>query len=278
MNPKPLQRRPKTFAEKIAQGHSATDAYILAGYKPAKRETAHRAASRLYRTPAVRTYIQELRRTGDELAREETSLTIAQKLTFLTRLVLTSSATLREDDPLIQSHRLLKDGTTSIRMPCKLKALKMHSELAGHSIPKPTAHAEPADLVQQLFDQIRQALGNPARHPQNSGPVATPPPNPCNPPPSASPPEAPTEKPPLLKNRLPTPTPNTPPAQKSTPQQTTTKPCDVAPQPSAPPRTPADLRRLVQAQIRQSSPLYQTTLSPPSYPLDHKEPPATLRS
>jgi hypothetical protein len=173
-----IEGRRKTFAEKIAEGHTATEAYLLAGYRPAKRETAHRAASRLYSNPGVRAYIRELRRTGDELAREETTLTIARKLTFLARLVLTSSATLREDDPLIQSHRILKDGTASIRMPCKLKALKMHSELAGHFLPEPADQTPPADPLQELFDQIRRGhyrVGDPlaGRNTEPSDPVAT---------------------------------------------------------------------------------------------------------
>ncbi len=156
MSTENIRGRRKTFAEKVAEGHTATEAYLLAGYHAAKRETAHRAASRLYVNPGIRAYIRELRRTGDELAREETTLTIAKKLTFLARLVLTSSATLREDDPLIQSHRILKDGSTSIRIPCKLKALKMHSELAGHFLPEPTEPTPPIDTLQKLFDQIRQ--------------------------------------------------------------------------------------------------------------------------
>lgn len=161
MSVKKLEGRRKAFAEKMAEGHTATEAYLLAGYRAAKRETAHRAASRLYAKPEIRAYIQELRRTGDELAREETTLTIAKKLTFLARLVLTSSATLREDDPLIQSYRLLKDGTTSIRMPCKLKALKMHSELAGHFLPKPAEQAPPVDPFLELLSQIRAGLYEP---------------------------------------------------------------------------------------------------------------------
>ena len=155
MNAEKIEGRRKTFAEKIAEGHTATEAYLLAGYRPLKRETAHRAASRLYANPEVRTYIRELRHTGDELDREETTLTIAKKLAFLARLVLTSSTTLREGDPLIQSHRILKDGSTSIRIPCKLKALKMHSELAGHFLPEPSEPPPPIDTLQELFDQIR---------------------------------------------------------------------------------------------------------------------------
>jgi len=169
MSTETLEGRQKTFAEKVAEGHTATEAYLLAGYRPVKRETAHRAASRLYSNPGVRTYIRELRRTGDELAREETTLTIAKKLAFLARLVLTSSATLREDDPLIQSHRILKDGSTSIRIPCKLKALKMHSELAGHFLPEPTEPPPPVDTLQLLFDQIRSGRFSESEHqtPQN---------------------------------------------------------------------------------------------------------------
>jgi len=274
MKAPPLRRRQKIFAEKLAEGRTATEAYLLAGYHSTKRETAHRAASRLYGNPGVRTYIQELRRAGDDLAREETTLTIAQKLAFLARLVLTSSAALREDDPLIQSHRILKDGSTSIRMPCKLKALKMHSDLAGHHNPPPAPPIAPRDLLQELLDQIRRAPAPSKPEPPRARPVS--PPLSLEPGPSPEP--LPAQERHTNSRNPPAPTPSNPSDQKTKPPPTTTKRSEQTPPKQAPPPTPADLRRLVQAQIRQASPLYHTTLGPPALGVTPKASPTILRS
>ncbi len=172
MNTRDIKGRWKRFAEKIAEGQSATDAYLQAGYRPATREIAHRAASRLRAQPEIRDYIQNLRQTADQEAREDTALTIREKLAFLARIVKTSAAHLAEDDELIQSHRTLKDGRITTRIPCKLKALKMHSELAGHLIPVPPQPTPSLDPLQQLFDQIRAGclLPDSVPHPITSQP------------------------------------------------------------------------------------------------------------
>jgi len=300
MSAEKIKGRQKTFAERVAEGHTATEAYLLAGYRPVKRETAHRAASRLSSNPAVRTYIRELRRSGDELAREETTLTIAKKLAFLARIVLTSAATLREDDPLIQAHRLLKDGSASIRIPCKLKALKMHSELAGHFLPEPAEQPAPIDTLQELFDQIRSgrftdATGleaqetdtriqaNPQAPTSQCGPTV--PQQPLPPtetvlntiPHSASPSEndsSPTTPASRANSNL-------PPEQNSEPLQTTTNPtATIQPtqnQNPGTPLTPVQIRKMMIAQIQQSSPLNYSIPHPPPILPDLKEPLTIIR-
>ncbi len=152
----------RRFAEFIATGHTASDAYLRAGYKSSHRHAAETSASRLRRRPEVAAYISELRHSLDQTAREDTLLSLSETLRLLTRIVRTSATTLPEDDELVEYTRTFKDGGTAVRMPDKLRALKLHAELAGH-FDRPAAAPQPPapsslDPLPAILSTLRHTL------------------------------------------------------------------------------------------------------------------------
>jgi len=151
MNSRPLKSQWLLFARKIAEGHSATDAYLLAGYHAASRATAYRAASRLRAHPRVQAHIASLRQEAEQTAHADTIISLQEKLAVLARIIRSSAADLSASDPIIQSHRTYRDGTTAVRIPCKLRAILIHTQLTSQIQPT----AQTTNLLQQLIDQIR---------------------------------------------------------------------------------------------------------------------------
>lgn len=151
MNSRPLKSQWLLFARKIAEGHSATDAYLLAGYHATTRTTAHRAASRLRAHPRVQAHIASLCQEAEQTAHTDTIISLQEKLAVLARIIRSSAANLSASDPIIQSHRTYRDGTTAVRIPCKLRAILIHTQLTSQIQPT----AQTTNLIQQLIDQIR---------------------------------------------------------------------------------------------------------------------------
>lgn len=143
----------RTFAEKIAAGTNATTAYLESGYQSTNRKNAQRAAWRLTQKPEIAAYIQTLRTTAATRSQAETTLTIEEKLAFLTRAIRTGAGGISGAHELCQSYRQFSDGSISIRTPCKLRAIKLHTELTGTMPPK--SKTTTLEIPQSLFDQIR---------------------------------------------------------------------------------------------------------------------------
>ena len=77
-NTQELNKRHQAFAELVADGATATDAYLAASYSAEKRGTLHRNASRLRRDPKIQTHIRALRQEAELIAREDTILSISR--------------------------------------------------------------------------------------------------------------------------------------------------------------------------------------------------------
>jgi hypothetical protein len=148
----------RMFAEKVAAGANATEAYLDSGFQSTDRKNAQRSAWRLRQKPEVAAYIKELREAAAAKGKADITLTIEEKLAFLTRAIRTGAGGIQGENELCQSFRQFSDGSISIRTPCKLKAIKLHSELSGDlDDRKAQRQTLPAkDTLQELFDAIRR--------------------------------------------------------------------------------------------------------------------------
>jgi phage terminase small subunit len=125
----------RVFCEGIVAGMTQTDAYLKA-YPHSSPATARRASSALAGKPAVQEEIQQMRKKADEMAGSAV-LTLAEKRTWLARLVRANAATLSTDkdgDLLAGLDIEERDGDSRIkklRLADKLAAIKLDNDLSG---------------------------------------------------------------------------------------------------------------------------------------------------
>lgn len=130
--------RHETFAQGIASGLSAVQAYQQAGFSG---RSAEANAYRLMENDGVRARIEELRRENEALC----VLTRQDALLFLSRVVRTSAAKVKEDESLVQE---VGEGGR-LRMPCKMAALRQLSAMCGWDRPDTDAPPLSGDLMTQ---------------------------------------------------------------------------------------------------------------------------------
>ena len=112
------------FAEGIVAGNSATAAY-RAAYLRSGQRAAEVGASRLLRNAEVTAEIERQRATAEKQA-GSALMTLMEKRMFLARVVRANVALLPPDSDL-----WIGVGTRRLRMPDKLRAIKLDNDLAG---------------------------------------------------------------------------------------------------------------------------------------------------
>lgn len=179
---KKFNARQEKFAQLVAQGIPASQAYLEAGYSKCKIGSRANGCL-LLKIPGVAARIAEIRALADSL--ESTLLTIIEKRRFLAELVRTPIGCIGPDSWLCQEFREevkvrehekeqpADDGETDppagkeiilrrrVRVADKLRAIALDSKLAGH-ITKPDPGPPPAEASAGpkpiTADEIRQGI------------------------------------------------------------------------------------------------------------------------
>ena len=189
-NKRPLNPRQERFAQLVAQGIPASQAYVQAGYSKRHPDSTVNACL-LLKTPRVAARVAEIQDLAASLG--ATLLTIIEKRRFLAELVRTPIGNIGPDSWLCQEFReevkvrererereqqqAADDATTTtdpdpgagreiilrrrVRIADKLRAIALDSKLAGHITkpdpgpPSAQASAGPGTITP---DEIRQAV------------------------------------------------------------------------------------------------------------------------
>ncbi len=232
-----LKSQHRLFALALFSGLSQRAAYLQA-YPGASPRTAEVQSSRLITRADIRATLDHLHSQVETQA----ILTLQEKRAYLARIVRTSATDVRPGTDLVQAITTAKDGSQTLRMPDKLRAIYLDARLAGELPPlnnRPQASPPPEPQRPAHETILNQALksicfgtnASPTNAslapPPSSAPIQTPPPAPA----SSSPPlpkTNPKSKPPLIPIPQPSPYlwPPRPPIQPAS-----------AP-PSSPPQTP----------------------------------------
>lgn len=136
----------RKYCEGVASGLTGTAAY-MAAYPQASRGTAKGQSRRLLRKPEIRSEIERLRRQAEEIAGPAV-LTLAEKRSFLARIVRARPALLEPDSDLWQSVKETKAGM-EYRLPDKIAAIKEDNDLAGDGA-MAAGHDELAALLARI--------------------------------------------------------------------------------------------------------------------------------
>lgn len=121
----------RKFCEGIVRGLNQTEAY-RAAYPNCSAKAAESKASRMVREGKVKAEIERLREKADDKAGSAV-LTLAEKRSFLARVVRMEGAILDEDKDgdLINGLKFDKFGNRVLDLPDKLRAVELDAKLAG---------------------------------------------------------------------------------------------------------------------------------------------------
>ena len=139
--------RHERFAQLVAAGTSASEAYRKAGYT-SKNVNVH--GPRLMANGGIKERVREI------LAKVEkkTLLTIEERRQFLADVVRAEVSKIPLNSHLIQSIKTGKDGT-EIRLPDKVKSLELDAKMAGELVEKQeTSHVLPGSLEEAIASLI----------------------------------------------------------------------------------------------------------------------------
>jgi hypothetical protein len=126
-------QRHEVFAQGIAKGLSASDAFRVV--TPGNPKNVDIKACQMRRQAGVEERIAELRRENDKKA----TLSRAQALKWLTRVITTGAGDVGPHDALCQSHKVTSgDGWESheIRVPDKLGAIQQLAKMCNWNAPE----------------------------------------------------------------------------------------------------------------------------------------------
>ena len=164
---KPLNTRQERFAQLVAQGIPAAQAYVEAGYT-CRGNSAAVNGFYLLRTPRVEARVAEIQELAASLG--IALLTIVEKRRFLAEVVRTPAGSVGPESWLCQAfYEKVKGGRNQdgetvllrrrVKMPDKLRAIELDSKLAGH-FPKAAAEAVEAVArpVKVNLEAIREAV------------------------------------------------------------------------------------------------------------------------
>ena len=136
----------RKFCEGIVAGLNGTDAYCRA-YPKSSRAASRARAPILLAKDSVQTEITRLRAKADEKAGSAV-LTLAEKRSFVARLVRAKVADLPPDSDLFNSVKRSKDGI-EFRLPDKLRAIELDNDLAGDG-----SEAGANDALSELLNRV----------------------------------------------------------------------------------------------------------------------------
>lgn len=125
-----LSDRQRKFAELVAGGTVAKDAYLEAFPRCRAEATAERESARLLKDPGVAATIDGLRRDAVPGEAKGDVMTKEERRQFLARIIRTAPGDVTEHDPLAQSYKVT-DKTHEVKLPCKLRAIELDAKLAG---------------------------------------------------------------------------------------------------------------------------------------------------
>jgi hypothetical protein len=145
---KPLSGPHQKFAEGIAKGLNATEAYCEA-YPKSTKAAARRSASDLLTNPDIAREIENIRKAASEVP-GSAKLTIAEKRDFIARLVKAKVSEISASSDLWQSVKQNEFGI-EYKLPGKLEAIKLDNDLAGEG-----SEATAADALAGLLGRIRK--------------------------------------------------------------------------------------------------------------------------
>ena len=145
---KPLSGPHQKFAEGIAKGLNATQAYQEA-YPKASYDSARTRGADLFANVDIQAEVDRMRKRAETLPGSAV-LTLAQKRDFLARLVTASVTTTPADSDLWNSVKTTEFGH-EFKLPCKLGAIKLDNDLAGEG-----SEAGANDMLAGLLGRIRK--------------------------------------------------------------------------------------------------------------------------
>ncbi len=150
-----LKTQHRLFALALFSGLSQRAAYLQA-YPSASPRTAEVQSSRLITRPDIRATLDHLHSQVETQA----ILTLQEKRAYLARIVRTSATDVRPGTDLVQAITTAKDGSQTLRMPDKLRAIYLDARLAGELPPLNRPQASPPSEPQRPAHEtiLNQAL------------------------------------------------------------------------------------------------------------------------
>lgn len=130
-------------------------AYREAGYMASTVSAAWQGARQIEKRKRVQDYIRKIQEELAVQAQQEVDnefLTFEEKRKFLAKVVRTPVAKVDEHDALASEVKESPDGTKTIKMPDKLKAVELDSRLVGDFKDKVTVDV--SEKVLSFIDQI----------------------------------------------------------------------------------------------------------------------------
>jgi Terminase small subunit len=143
-----LSPRHEQFAQGIASGMSACQAYRLAGYK---ETSAEKNSARLKENDGIASRIAEIRTENNErnkISRDEV-------FEFLAAVIRTGAGDVGPSDKLCQSYKV-GDGWSEVKVPDKLAAVGQLARMCGWN--EPDRLELSIDPLQSLLDSIRSRV------------------------------------------------------------------------------------------------------------------------
>jgi hypothetical protein len=93
--------------------------------------SACRAGGIILKKEHAQTYVEELKQRVAERAQQKKFLSFDEKREFLAKLVRTPIVEVDEESELAEEMRVSPDGTTSVKIPSKLKAIELDARIMG---------------------------------------------------------------------------------------------------------------------------------------------------
>lgn len=114
--------------------------------------SACRAGGIILQKEHARAYVEELKAKVAERAQQKRFLSLDEKREFLARLVRTPIADIDEESELAEEMRVANDGTTSVKIPSKLKAIELDARIMGEF--KDSVRVEVSEKVLNLAESF----------------------------------------------------------------------------------------------------------------------------
>lgn len=114
--------------------------------------SACRAGGIILQKEHAKAYVEELKAKVAERAQQKRFLSLDEKREFLARLVRTPIADIDEESELAEEMRVANDGTTSVKIPSKLKAIELDARIMGEF--KDSVRVEVSEKVLNLAESF----------------------------------------------------------------------------------------------------------------------------
>ena len=143
--------RHESFAQAVASGNSASEAYRQSG---ARGKNADVHAARLMVNDGISKRVAELK----AVQAQKSELSRDQLREFLTEVILTPAGKVNDQSKLCQSYKVTPD-VREIRMPDKLRAVEQLAKLCGFNEPERMEIEHGYKAQQELVEVIARLRG-----------------------------------------------------------------------------------------------------------------------